>query len=749
VIRQLTTFLLIGIWPSLLCGDEWRPASAPLSTRWSKEVSPERVLAEYPRPQMVRDAWQNLNGLWQLAIADEGESPPLGQDLARRILVPFPIESALSGVMEHAERLWYRRLFTLPSAWSGKRVLLHFGAVDWETRVWVNGHELGTHRGGYDPFSFDITDALADAGPQEIVVGVFDPTDGGPQPRGKQVSRPQGIYYSPTTGIWQTVWLEPVAESHLGKLRIVPDVDAMGVRVSSMAERVTDAHRVRITIRQGERVVGSGSGDVGKSVEIKIPGAKLWSPESPFLYDLDVELLEGDQVVDRVRSYCGLRKIEVGRDERGVTRILLNDQPYFQVGPLDQGFWPDGLYTAPSDEALRYDLEMTKELGFNMTRKHVKVEPARWYYWCDKLGLLVWQDMPSGDASVGQGKGEIHRMPYAAEQFEQELKRMIDALSNHPSIVMWVVFNEGWGQFDTARLTNWVKGYDPTRLTNGASGWNDMQVGDVHDIHAYPGPRSPEPETRRAAVLGEFGGLGLGVDGHTWAQRTWGYRSMQSSDELTRKYERLLEEVWKLKDKPGLSAAVYTQITDVETEANGLLTYDRAVVKVDKLRLAAANRGDFSLAPRLTTVMPTARQEAALWRYRHEPPLEGWQSVQFDAGSWTQGQGGFGTRGTPGATVRTEWKTADIWLRGEVTLAEGDAENLFLNVHHDEDAEIYVNGVLAAKLAGYTTDYEEVALAEPARAALKPGKNVLAVHCHQTGGGQYIDVGLVRIARPK
>jgi hypothetical protein len=441
-------------------------------------------------------------------------------------------------------------------------------------------------------------------------------------------------------------------------------------------------------------------------------------------------------MVDRVRSYCGLRKIEIGPDDRGDTRILLNGKPYFQIGPLDQGFWPDGLYTAPSDEALRYDLEMTKELGFNMTRKHVKVEPARWYYWCDKLGLLVWQDMPSGDASASQGKGEIHRTSAAAEQFEQELKRIIDALANHPSIVMWVVFNEGWGQYDTARLTNWVKQYDPTRLTNGASGWNDMQVGDVHDIHAYPGPRSPEPEARRAAVLGEFGGLGLGVDGHTWARRTWGYRSMQSSDELTRKYERLLEEAWKLKDKPGLSAAVYTQITDVETEANGLLTYDRAVVKVDKLRLAAANRGDFSLAPSVTTVMPTARQEVALWRYRQESPPEGWQSVQFDAGSWTQGQGGVGTRGTPGATVRTEWKTADIWLRREVTLAEGDAENLFLSVHHDEDAEIYVNGVLAAKLAGYTTDYEEVALAEAARAAVKLGKNVLAVHCHQTGGGQ-------------
>ncbi len=360
--------------------------------------------------------------------------------------------------------------------------------------------------------------------------------------------------------------------------------------------------------------------------------------------------------------------------------------------------------------------------------------------------------MPSGDASVAPGKGEIHRTPEAAAQFELELRRMIDSLANHPSIVMWVVFNEGWGQYDTVRLTDWVKKYDPTRLADCASGWNDMPAGDVHDIHVYPGPGSPEPEARRAAVLGEFGGLGLGIKGHTWTEGTWGYRTTQSSEELTRKYERLLAEVWKLKDKPGLSAAIYTQITDVETEANGLMTYDREVLKVDSTRVAAANRGDFSRAPQVATVLPTARQQAAAWHYRLDAPPAGWQEASFDASAWTEGQGGFGTRGTPGATVRSEWKTPDIWLRRQFMLTADDvrhARHLFLSVHHDEDAEIYINGVLAAKIAGYTTDYEEVPLDEAARAAIKQGQNVLAVHCHQTGGGQYIDVGLVRISAAK
>ncbi len=355
--------------------------------------------------------------------------------------------------------------------------------------------------------------------------------------------------------------------------------------------------------------------------------------------------------------------------------------------------------------------------------------------------------MPSGDRDVREGKGEITRSPESAKQFELELTRMLDGLHNHPCIIMWVVFNEGWGQYDTARLTRWTKEHDPSRLVNCASGWNDMKVGDVHDMHRYPGPGSPDPEPNRAAVLGEFGGLGLGVDGHTWAKKTWGYRGTQSSEDLTRKYEQLLRRVWKLKDENGLSAAVYTQTTDVETEANGLMTYDRAVIKVDVERVAAVNQGDLSRVPEIKEIVPTSQQEGLVWRYTLEKPGADWFKPGFDAAAWKEGPGGFGTRGTPGAVVRTEWKTDDIWIRREFTLPDGPFNNLTLNVHHDEDAEIYLNGILAAKVAGYITDYEEVPVSSEARPTLKPGKNVIAVHCRQTKGGQYIDVGLVDIGK--
>jgi hypothetical protein len=714
-----------------------------LTTRWARDVKPDRPHPEYPRPQLVRPDWLNLNGLWQLAFAKGGEAAPLGKDLPDRILVPFPVESALSGVMKPAERLWYRRHFTVPREWAGRRVLLHFGAVDWEATVYVNGTNLGSHRGGYDAFSFDVTDALKKGGEQELVVGVYDPTDRGTQPRGKQVRKPEGIYYTPTTGIWQTVWLEPVPAVSIESLKIVPDVDAGKVRVTVKTRGEAAGYGVRVVATAAGTGVTEATGPAGKDIELSIPRPKLWSPDSPFLYDLAVELRTGKEPLDRVESYFGMRKIEVGPDGKGTTRLLLNGKFVFQVGPLDQGFWPDGLYTAPTDEALKYDIEITKKLGFNMTRKHVKVEPLRWYYWCDKLGLLVWQDMPSGDKSVRVGQPDLKRSPESARQYELELRRMIDGLHNHPCVVCWVVFNEGWGQFDTGRITAWTKGHDPTRLVDCASGWNDRKVGDVHDIHDYRGPSSPPPEPKRAAVLGEFGGLGLGVDGHTWAKKTWGYQGTGSKADLTRKYERLLQGVWKLKDERGLSAAVYTQITDVETEANGLLTYDRAVIKVDEARVAAANRGDFSRVPQAVEVVPTSQKEGLAWRYTLQKPAEGWFKADFDDTTWKEGVGGFGTKGTPGAVVRTVWKTDDIWLRREFVLPKGPFTDLHLSLHHDEDAEVYLNGVLATKVPGFTTDYEEVRISPKARAALRPGKNVIAIHCKQTKGGQYIDAGLV------
>jgi hypothetical protein len=718
-----------------LAADDWKPAAGPLMTRWAKDVTPDKVLPEYPRPQMVRKEWTNLNGLWDYAITPKADAQPTSY--AGKVLVPFPAESALSGVMKTVgadNRLWYRRTFDPPEAPAGGRVLLHFGAVDWETTVWLNGKELGVHRGGYDPFSFDVTDAIKKDGPNELVVSVWDPTNDGPQPRGKQVKNPRGIYYTPVTGIWQTVWLETVPKSYVRGLKITPDVDGQQVKVE-VDVAGDDAAQVSVAILDGERELASLNG--GRSATIKVPNPKLWTPESPNLYGLRVKV--GDDAVD---SYFGMRKIDVKKDDKGVNRIYLNNQPIFMAGPLDQGFWPDGIYTAPTDDALKYDIEITKQLGFNATRKHVKVEPARWYYWCDRLGLIVWQDMPSGDRSVRSGAGQMERTPESAKIFETELKAMIDTHYNHPSIVMWVVFNEGWGQFDTVNRVNWTKQYDPSRLADPASGWNDYPAGDVIDMHHYPGAAAPAPQPTRASVLGEFGGLGLATPGHMWKQENWGYRGVPDGKALTRQYVKLMSRAWQLRETEGLNAAIYTQITDVETEANGLLTYDRAVIKVDVDPVAQANRGHAPPPAEQRVVLPTSEKAAQDWRYTTDKPADDWNKPDFNDSSWKQGPGGFGTEGTPGSVVRTTWNTPDIWIRREFTLESVPANPLLL-MHHDEDAEVYVNGVLAARERRHVNAYEEFDLAPDAKAALKAGKNVIAVHCHQTTGGQYIDVGIV------
>lgn len=749
--RTLIALPILCLLPTVVRAADWQPAKGPLLTRWVNDVKPDAVLPDYPRPTLQRDDWQSLNGLWQFAIAKAGDEPPLGRKLDEQILVPFPVESALSGLMKRADRLWYRRTFTVPKDWTSKRLLLHFDASNWETTVWVNGQKFDSHRGGYDRFSFDITSALKKEGEQELVVRVWNPVDAGTQPRGKQVRNPGGIYYTPCTGIWQTVWLEPVPEGYLDSIKIEPNLEKKELVVSATVKGQMPKPGVTVKVFEGDREVAWKRGPIADqgAITLEVANPQAWSPEKPFLYRLEITLdsLSNPGRPDRVRSYAAFRSIAIGKDDQGITRILLNGKPYFQVGPLDQGYWPDGIYTAPTEAALKYDIEITKELGFNMIRKHVKVEPERWYHWCDKLGILVWQDMPSGDRSVNPGKGEITRTPESARQYELELQRMIDGRFNHPCIVMWVVFNEGWGQFDTARISAWTKKHDPSRLVNGASGWNDMKCADVHDIHVYPGPGSPQPEPARAAVLGEFGGLGLPVKGHMWSEKHWGYQGTRDGAELTRKYETLLRRVYQLKDKPGLSAAVYTQTTDVETEANGLLTYDRAVLKIDKERVAAANRGDFSRVPVFTAVVPTSQTEAQTWRYTLEKPADGWFKSDFEDASWKEGPGGFGTKGTPGAVVRTEWKSADIWLRRTLTLPEAKLIDPQLRLHHDEDAEIYINGVLAAKVPGFTTDYEEVAISPEAKAALRPGKNVIAVRCHQTTGGQYIDVGIVDVKK--
>gem|GEM_PF-155290 len=560
---------------------EWTAASGRLMTRWAKEVTAQNVLPEYPRPQMTRHAWLNLNGLWDLAVTGKDDRQPDRFD--ESILVPFPIESALSGVMRRVsekERIWYRRSFTIPESWKAKRLLLHFGAVDWDTAVFVNGHEVGRHQGGYDAFSFEITDALRAAdGEQELIVAVWDPTDKGGQARGKQVGAPRGIWYTPTSGIWQTVWIEPVPRRYIDSIRLTPDVDSASLLIE--AALFGDPSGLRLSARSA-RSGSTASAAPHEELLLSVPEAKLWSPDNPFLYDLAIVLEDAaGREIDVVESYFAMRHASLGKDDRGRTQLMLNGKPLFQIGLLDQGFWPDGLYTAPTDAALRYDIEITKEMGFNMARKHVKVEPARWYYWCDTLGLLVWQDMPSGNNATAADR----------EQFAIELDRLVDGLYNHPSIVMWVPFNEGWGQHETASTVERIKERDPTRLVNNASGWTDKKVGDVNDIHAYPGPRAPEPEETRAAVLGEFGGLGLPIEGHSWDESSWGYESFEDREGLVRRYEEVLHGVARLRLDPGLSAAVYTQTTDVETESNGMLSYDRAVIKIDPETVALANGG--------------------------------------------------------------------------------------------------------------------------------------------------------------
>ncbi len=559
-------------------------------TKWAKDVTSEVVHPEYPRPQMVRKEWMNLNGLWEYAVLS-AEMSAMPRRYDGKILVPFCIESALSGVgkpLTPDETLWYRHTFRVPDHWKGKRLLLHFGAVDWRCQVWVNNKHMGHHVGGYDPFYFDVTDALNDGGEQEIMVKVDDPTDSHWQPRGKQVLKPRGIWYTAVSGIWQTVWVEPVSKAHIRSLDITTDIESGRVTVDVDTAKGGERLHARVEVIGAKAKTIHHSYPTREIVEIDSP--ILWSPDNPHLYELKVQWFEGERVTDEVKTYVGLRKIEVAKDEWGVNRLFLNNEPLFHFGPLDQGWWPDGLYTAPTDEALRYDVEITKALGFNMCRKHVKVEPARWYYWCDKLGLMVWQDMPSGDRFVKKGQPDIKRSSESARNFRAEWKAVIDSLRNHPSVVVWVPFNEGWGQFETTRVLGWTKQYDPSRLVDGPSGWQDRGSGDLHDMHRYPGPATFPVKEKRASVLGEYGGLGLAVPGHLWLQDgNWGYRSFEDRKRLGMRYRQLTADLVPLVQR-GLAAAVYTQTTDVEREVNGFLTYDRKVLKFDAEELAAMHK---------------------------------------------------------------------------------------------------------------------------------------------------------------
>jgi hypothetical protein len=753
-VQQVLAFSILAIVLACQSVDAWQMKQAPLMTRWAGLVDTNNPLQEYPRPQLVRTNWLNLNGIWQFQPGATNDPVPVNQTLSSSILVPYPMESAISGVMQYSAFSWYRRTFVVPPAWSGKRIILHLDAVNWQAQVFINGQSLGIHKGGYDPFSYDITSLLGGGGTQELIVQVYDPVDNGGQPRGKQTLYPGGIMYTSSSGIWQPVWLEPVDATGIQNLVINPDVDNSRLRLTVNTYATTGV-TISATALSNGIVVSTVTGNPATGLDLSIPNPKLWSPSSPFLYDLQISVLQGGLTNDTVASYFGMRKVSVV-NVKGVPQIFVNNQPLFEMGPLDQGFWPDGIYTAPTDDALKYDLTQEKALGFNMVRKHIKVERQRWYYWADKLGLLVWQDMPSCNSYTGNPS------PPAVDpaQFITELTRMVTNHWNSPAIIMWDVFNEsqgqentsgGVGQSSTASLVQQVKTLDPSRLVNQASGGSYYGVGDVLDNHSYPAPGNPT-STTQVPVDGEFGGIGFQLAGHLWNAALAGgnYTGADTLGDIAPIYDSFTTDLLNYKSTGGLNAAVYTQITDVENECNGLLTYDR-LMKPDPLKILISNQkaitGQFSLA----TILPTSQTAGATWSYVTNYSTgtipSNWYATNFNDAAWSSGPAGFGTS-VNGAVVRTTWNTSDIWLRRRVALGAftpNDLKNFVFNCFHDEDCEIYVNGVLAGSASGYSTAYVFVGINAAGLNALVPNAtNLIAVHCHQTTGGQFIDVGISR-----
>ena len=742
-ITNYSLFLLVLFSITSYAG--WKPVEGRLMTEWAKEVNPKMPLPEYPRPQMVREKWINLNGLWDYAITSK-QQKSIPKKFDGQILVPFCIESALSGVKKKFttnDRLWYSRSFVAPKL-NGERLILNFGAVDYETTVYINGKEIGYHKGGYDAFSFDITDALTE-NDNKLIVSVTDDMSG---PKGKQsvnaFDDPKFIFYTATSGIWQTVWLESVPVEHISKFKITPDIDKGTVSVIVQGSE----GEARIKVLDQGKVVNSVDGFMGEEIVINIADVKLWSPDSPFLYDL--EITYGDDVV---KSYFGMRKFSKGKDEEGHLRPMLNNKPIFMSGPLDQGYWPDGIYTAPTDEALKFDLEITKKLGFNTTRKHVKVEPARWYYWADKLGLLVWQDMPNGSAGVdARGfRDGVAKSKVLADQFELEMIEMIDEHYNNPSIVVWVIFNEAWGQYDTPRLTDLARKQDSTRLLVSGSGWFlPKDCGDIIDRHAYKKAVPVSPDKNRIGTLGEFGGLGYVVPGHLWIpnQTT---SSVYGTCTDQRHYETLYLDLWrdvfKADKQVGMSAAIYTQLTDVEAEVNGLITYDRKIIKSDvELFRKAVQERSLPSKPKVNMLLPTSRGMAQEWFYTTDKPSEDWMLPEIDFTMWKKGKGVFGHKvhRNPAIEIGTEWKKRDLWVARKFELNE-KLKRPVLRIAYDDNATVYINGVKAFVLkSGNNTRYIDLPFPANAIEALKVGKNIISIHVDNAKGNfsQYIDAGI-------
>ncbi|WP_367873695.1 sugar-binding domain-containing protein [Luteolibacter sp. Populi] len=737
---------------------EWKPVEGRIMTKWAKEVTPANAWDEYPRPLLQRENWTRLNGLWNYAITAKEAAEPGAW--AGEILVPYAPEAALSGVgktLEPNQALWYERGFTAKKN-EGKRTLIHFEAVDYECSVWLNGTELGKHTGAHTPFSFDATAALKD-GENVLRVKVLDAT-GGFQLLGKQKLKPEGIWYTRVSGIWQTVWMEEVNARAIEDLDFASDIKSGTITVrAKLSGPAIPGEMLKVTVafkgRPLAEIVGNGN------IAIKVSDPQLWSPEAPNLYDVKVEVLDGGgKVHDSAVSYTALRELGKAKDKNGNWRFTLNGKPIFHWGPLDQGWWPDGLLTPPSEEAMISDIDYLKAAGFNMIRKHIKVEPRRYYYHCDKVGMMMWQDQVSqgyGPKSepkdsnppwtrMAENPKEGEWTDEAHKQFVTEYQRMVDHLKDQPCIVVWSPFNEAWGQHRSMEVGKMAVAYDKTRPINIASGGNFWPVGDIADEHAYPDPAFPIGDKRfddYVKVVGEFGGHGWPVKGHLWdaTKENWGYGGLpQSLDEWKQRYTKSIKVLSGLR-RQGIAAGVYTQTTDVEGEINGLLTYDREE-KIPAAWLKPLH--DHLLAtPDAGTYAPiaaTSEQQAQSWKYTTESPGAGWEAPDFDDKAWKEGKAGFGSRGTANAKVATEWTTPSIWLRREFDVAAEPKGSPVLRIFHDEDATVILNGTEIAKLSGHTTGY---ALLEIDAKVLKTGKNVLAIEVKQTKGGQFIDAGIL------
>ena len=648
----------------------YEPVGDKIKTRWSAEVSPANARTEYPRPQMVRKEWKNLNGLWDYAIASKDDvQMPQAQG---RILVPYCIESSLSGVgkkVSSQECLWYKTTFGVPAKWDGSTILLHFDAVDWSATVYVDDNFVGEHTGGFTAFDFDVTKYVTAGKESTVTVKVWDPCDDAESsvPRGKQVRNSRGIWYTPVTGIWQTVWLESVPEKgYIADYNVFTDIDNGIVAVDANCVGTRDGDKIRVDVlrpkigydtqKPGWSIFRKGRAkvNVGQLAQVKIRRPRLWTPDTPYLYGLTISLIRDGRVIDKVQAYTAMRSISAKVDEYGVKRLALNGKILFQLGPLDQGWWPDGLYTAPTREAMLFDIVKTKELGFNMIRKHVKVEPAGWYYGCDREGIMVWQDMPNMGRSNGRGQWAQGEDVYGAgsdywalndsnrANYYKEWTEIISQLKKFQSIVVWVPFNEAWGQFDTGMVADFTKAIDPTRLVNAASGGNWIKgAGDILDSHSYPNPKMRILDDEMVNVVGEYGGIGYPVEGHVWdADKNWGYVKYDSSEKATDTYIMYARDLIDVKQVDKCAAGVYTQTTDVEGEVNGFYTYDREILKLDPDRVRKANQDVINAPchPDIALIAPSR------FHYKDNPDSKQYNLYTIRGGNLTMQVTDFGAR---------------------------------------------------------------------------------------------------------